>query len=1002
MGRNLTNLPISASFQYLTQISGSELTDGLGADIDSLNITASYATNAGAADTATSASHAIIADSALSALTATSASHAVNSDTAISASFATTASFALNVTPINTGSFYVSSSINDAEITFTQGDGSTEVVVVNNVSSSISASHAIIADSALAANTATSASHAIIADSALTANSATTATSASHAVQADSALAADTATSASHAVIADSALSANTATSASHAVIADSALSANTATSASHALIADNLVSDANININSITASAIEANSATFTSASIGFLQTITGSATIIGDSYIILNTSDATRYAGIAVEDSGSATPQNYTASLNFDSLTNDWFYEYTSSADPDNFGVVMFGPEYGTKGSPTYNTANTLVKANGGHHLLDSSITDDGTNVTVTANISASGLISASTYYGDGSNLTGISSDPFPYTGSAGVSGSVVVNGLLQSGNSNNSATGTNTAVIGGNNNAADGDKSVVIGGQNNIANNTCYVFGGENHLANGANSTVVGGTDNDISNGSIDSIFGGWGNDIFGGGTFNQTIVAGNNNVIQGAGGVTRNVLSLGGQFNEMRGNLSNSVIIGGLRNDMGAPSGNNGLSRYSTIIGGQSNKMGEGTTTAGYNTDNCSIINNTGSIIDSGSFQAMFNGALNIISGSTMATIIGSQNSKISGYSNSVIIGGDGIIADADDTVFVPNLTANGNVIGIGNAVFGASTNSNTGTDSVALGGSNNSVASTNTFIVGGTGNSVSGNNHGGVIGGQNNTSNAKNGGVFLGRNNLAQGEGAAVIGGLGNTASNFGSVVIGGQSLSTSKNDEVVVNHLSIYGDTFISSSVLGTGSLIDNLGQQAIVTGSQVQHIVNLSQTEYDALTPDANTLYVIDGTETLGDTVISGSFEVSGSSTFDDVTIDGSSVFSGSVIGEITALSITSNTASMDCSLGNMYTLVINQQTDVHLDVTNIQAGQTINLEVTHDATNSGSLSYAPEFQFPGGTAPTITAAASSKDVLTFIAFRDTTLLGTSLLNFS
>ncbi len=39
--------------------------------------------------------------------------------------------------------------------------------------------------------------------------------------------------------------------------------------------------------------------------------------------------------------------------------------------------------------------------------------------------------GNVSASTYYGDGSNLTGISSDPFPYTGSAVISGSLTLTG-------------------------------------------------------------------------------------------------------------------------------------------------------------------------------------------------------------------------------------------------------------------------------------------------------------------------------------------------------------------------------------------------------------------------------------------------------------------------------------------------------------------------------------------------------------------------------------------
>jgi hypothetical protein len=97
MGRNLTNLPISASFQYLTQISGSELTDGLGVDIDSLNISASYATNAGTSGYAGTAG---FADTATSASFADQSGTSGFATTALSASFATTASYALNVPTI--------------------------------------------------------------------------------------------------------------------------------------------------------------------------------------------------------------------------------------------------------------------------------------------------------------------------------------------------------------------------------------------------------------------------------------------------------------------------------------------------------------------------------------------------------------------------------------------------------------------------------------------------------------------------------------------------------------------------------------------------------------------------------------------------------------------------------------------------------------------------------------------------------------------------------------
>ena len=128
-----------------------------------------------------------------------------------------------------------------------------------------------------------------------------------------------------------------------------------------------------------------------------------TSSVVITGDSFIQLNNDTPTqRYAGIAVVDSGSV---NTTASFFFDGNTNDWNYEYEDGGAVD-FGVAMFGPEYSVKGTPIYNTANTLVKADGGHHLLDSIITDDGTLVSVGGNLTAN-VITANTNFAG--NLVG-----------------------------------------------------------------------------------------------------------------------------------------------------------------------------------------------------------------------------------------------------------------------------------------------------------------------------------------------------------------------------------------------------------------------------------------------------------------------------------------------------------------------------------------------------------------------------------------------------------------
>lgn len=180
---------------------------------------------------------------------------------------------------------------------------------------------------------------------------------------------------------------------------------ASFAVSASHAVLADTasfLPATTNLNINSISAS-----TAVFTSASIGFLTTVSGSATIIGDAYVVVNSSQATRYAGLAVYESGSNPP--VTASWNFDSQTNDWFYGYSSS-DGTDYAVAIFGPEYTTKGSPTYLTSNVIPKAGDQHHIIDSNLSDNGSRVSSAVPFTVTGSITASA--GFLGNLTGTAS--------------------------------------------------------------------------------------------------------------------------------------------------------------------------------------------------------------------------------------------------------------------------------------------------------------------------------------------------------------------------------------------------------------------------------------------------------------------------------------------------------------------------------------------------------------------------------------------------------------
>ncbi len=67
----------------------------------------------------------------------------------------------------------------------------------------------------------------------------------------------------------------------------------------------------------------------------------------------------------------------------------------------------------------------------------------------------------------------------------------------------------------------------------------------------------------------------------------------------------------------------------------------------------------------------------------------------------------------------------------------------------------------------------------------------------------------------------------------------------------------------------------------------------------------------------------------------------------------------------------------------------------------TNLQAGATYILRVIQDATGSRTLAFGSAYKFPGGTAPTLTTAASSVDMLTFVS-DGTNMYGVSQLDFS
>ena len=176
---------------------------------------------------------------------------------------------------------------------------------------------------------------------------------------------------------------------------------------------------------------------------SFAYLQSVTGSAKIIGDAFIELNNDTPTqRYAGVKVLDSGSVLPT--TASLQYDGELNDWFFEKEVNGVAE-FGTLLGGPEYTAIGVPVYNANNKLLKGTGGHHIVDSNITDDGSTVSISTDTTVTGNITATQL-----TLSGGPGNDLTITGSANVSSVITAGAVVRAGNTANYFTANNAYAI------------------------------------------------------------------------------------------------------------------------------------------------------------------------------------------------------------------------------------------------------------------------------------------------------------------------------------------------------------------------------------------------------------------------------------------------------------------------------------------------------------------------------------------------------------------------
>ena len=107
-----------------------------------------------------------------------------------------------------------------------------------------------------------------------------------------------------------------------------------------------------------------------------------------------------------------------------------------------------------------------------------------------------------------------------------------------------------------------------------------------------------------------------------------------------------------------------------------------------------------------------------------------------------------------------------------------------------------------------------------------------------------------------------------------------------------------------------------------------------------------------------------------------------------------------GSLRGQVSTLSISSTTASVNMSTNNFFTLALVNGANTHINPTNINPGQTVNIRVTQGSAGTGTVTFPSLVKQASGSLYTGSAVSNAVDIVTMIAFDSTNVYVSSVRN--
>lgn len=208
--------------------------------------------------------------------------------------------------------------------------------------------------------------------------------------------------------------------------------------------------------------------------------------------------------------------------------------------------------------------------------------------------------------------------------------------------------------------------------------------------------------------------------------------------------------------------------------------------------------------------------------------------------------------------------------------------------------------------------------------------------------------------------------------------------NLSASISGGQHIQDQRLDSLESFTGSLVTD-FVSTTTFNdyTSSTDNRLYYLELNSGSQQVSIDNINlftssiQTEVDGLSAETASYARLDR----------------------DNDFSGSQIITGSVNGHVENISVASATASIDCSLGNFFTVTL-PATNTELVATNVTPGQTISLRLQSQV--NASMTYTDgSIKFPSGL-EYVPSTTSSYDLVTFVSFDNNSLVGAALNTFN